>query len=456
MGLESSVVSLKRFVGNGVGRAERTGMWLPFRRRLDGPSGKYAVGQGVSKAAPRASVCDRSSRDRHGGGSPGASRAIEHRPRPRCRACPDDLAGAPALGVCVSPQIRGVAESHRAVVEGAALRGPQRPPLRHLGGGLPDRRGGDPVRERPSSALRLGAAQTPSPRASHRHCLPSRRRLGLAGWTIQVASGHGNRRDSHALAVLAGLAELAGREAGPVVVVTVEAIARTTADFAGSGLGVAGLAAREVAWSWKTGLAADVSSGAAEVVNARAVRAARLVTDALIGAITDLAELAGREAGPVVVVTVEAVAWSTTDFAGPALRIAGLAAREVARRRQTESTADIGRRAALRAQTDLPAGTAGAASRSWSLGNIARRRRTPHLGSRGRCRRWRTGSIARLRRVPRLHSRFRRRPAEPGSIARRRRFAHQDSRRSSRCCRSSGIGADRRLRRTRCPCTARH
>src|SRR4029079_16864722 len=74
-----------------------------------------------------------------------------------------------ALGVRVPAHLRGVPEPDRTLVEGAALAGFERTPLRGLGRDRGARRRGHGVRERSPASIRLGATAPPSSAPPPRH-----------------------------------------------------------------------------------------------------------------------------------------------------------------------------------------------------------------------------------------------------------------------------------------------
>src|SRR3712207_3598731 len=70
-------------------------------------------------------------------------------------------AGAPALGDGLPAQVRRLSQPDRAVVEGAALAGPEGPTLRDLGGDRLGRGASDNLLERPPAPLPLGSSASP-------------------------------------------------------------------------------------------------------------------------------------------------------------------------------------------------------------------------------------------------------------------------------------------------------
>src|SRR5436853_6203448 len=69
--------------------------------------------------------------------------------------------GPPPVGVRLPAEVRRVPEPDRAVVEGAAVTGPEGPAVRNVGAGVRGGGAGDRILERPPAPVRLGPPASP-------------------------------------------------------------------------------------------------------------------------------------------------------------------------------------------------------------------------------------------------------------------------------------------------------
>ncbi len=132
----------------------RRGADPALRQPVGGQLGRLpGAGRGLGPGRCRAGLRDR----RRPPGAPGHRRAAVE-------------PGAPAVGVRLPAEVRGVPEPDRAVVEGAQVAGVEGPAVRDLGRGVPRRRRGDGLRERASASVRLGppTATPAAPPPRHR------------------------------------------------------------------------------------------------------------------------------------------------------------------------------------------------------------------------------------------------------------------------------------------------